>query len=121
MPVIKCVGLKGKPCYKKRIHGSGLSDDEWQTAEVLKKEVERVTTHFDRARRLVAERDDPRHPKKSYAMLAKDKEYWRGQKNMVCYIASDIAHLFQEQDSFKRGDPRAFREGAFMQATGCAN
>ncbi len=117
---IKCAFRHEDACYKKRIHRSGLSDDERQTAEVLKKEVERVTTHYDRARRLMAERDDPRHPKRSYAMLARDEEYWRGQKNMVCYIASDIAHLFQEQDSFKRGDPRAFREGAFMQATGCA-
>ena len=121
MPVIKCVGLKGKPCYKKRIHGSGLSDDEWQTAEVLKKEVERVTTHFDRARRLVAERDDPRHPKKSYAMLAKDKEYWRGQVNQTCTIAHDIGYLFQEQDYYERDDQRAFRIGAFLQATGCAD
>jgi len=126
--VVKCVGLKGKPCLKKRIHGSGLSDDEFQMAKVLKKEVERVAGWYERAERIMDHRDDPRYrlggalgSTISYEVLKGDVEYWRGQVNQTCTIARDIGYLFQEQDYYGPDDQRAFRIGAFLQATGCAD
>jgi len=118
--VVKCVGLKGKPCYKKRYH-NGLADDEFQMAKVLKKEVERVAGWYERAERMMDHRDDPRLPTISYEVLKRDVEYWRGQVNQTCTIARDIGYLFQEQDYYERDDQRAFRIGAFLQAAGCAD
>jgi len=94
-----------------------MGKDQYEIAKVLKEELDRVTERYETSQRL----QDTDH----WEGVA-DVQYWRGQKNMVCYVAEDIAQYFQDK---AKGYPTKEHQhsnisqeySAFLQKVGCAD
>tara|TARA_Y100000310_G_scaffold82993_1_gene79667 strand:+ start:234 stop:545 length:312 start_codon:yes stop_codon:yes gene_type:complete len=99
-----CVGMKGKPCYKKRIYRSGLADDEFQMAETI--------------RRVLQETVD-KQSRFSSMRLPKQVEKYTHWEDGICLLAANIGRLLKEQDYYAKDDPRAFNYEKFMRAARC--
>jgi len=103
-----------------------MGKDQYEIANLLKKELDRVTERYETAQRRYNSRGDPRHPKVSHQVLSEDVRYWNGQKMMTCYIAEDIAQYFQ--DKAKGYPTKEYQHAnisqeysAFLQKVGCAD
>ena len=103
-----------------------MGKDQYEIAKLLEKELDRVTERYKTAQRTYDSRNDPRQTKVSEQVLSEDVRYWRGQKNMTCYIAEDIAQYFQ--DKAKGYPTKEYQHAnisqeysAFLQKVGCAD
>ena len=68
--------------YQKRIL-LRMGKDQYEIANLLKKQLDRATIHYERS---IRDKDS-----------AIDLDYWKGNRRMVCRIADDIAHYFQDK------------------------